>query len=141
MVPDRNNPAKTRAVVRALFDMQDSQVPLKDLIRAADTAISQYQRGEGITDFRAREGFTHPDFVEAAEMLAERFRVMLFEDEEMTDKVTDLATEIYTGGLDELSDEDIHQWESMAWGVVLSMVRPLIMRVLDTGDWNPEKED
>ena len=143
MQPWRDNPKRVNAVNRAIWTLSEEIIPLNHVIRAADTAIAEYQRGDGVTDPRARDMFTHPDMIEAAEMLAERIRVMLFEDEELADKIPDLACEFarIPMGDDDFDSEAVLMWEDMVTAVLHALARPMILRVLDTGDWNADREE
>jgi hypothetical protein len=136
--------AKRDSINRALFDLGDEDIPIKHAIMVAEATITQYQRGASLEDPLTREMFTDPDIAEVAEELAERVRSLLFEDEGWMDKVTDLAVDqarLDLGDTDEaleLGPGHAMEWENRVTEVIMAMVRPLILRVLDTGDWRPD---
>jgi hypothetical protein len=136
--------AKRDSINRALFDLGDEDIPIKHAIMVAEATITQYQRGASLEDPLTREMFTDPDIVELAEDLAERVRSLLYEDEGWMDRVTDVAVDsarLDLGDTDEVLEMNPEQciaWENRVTEVVMAMVRPLILNVLDTGDWRPD---
>lgn len=88
---------------------------------------------------------THPDFQVLLEKIAERVRALLMEqDDGIEDDLVDLCVEVFAAeGVDptETPTEWLSELEDQVWKVLLLRLRPLIIKILVTGDWKEKEED
>jgi hypothetical protein len=101
-----------------------------------------------------REIRTDPDVRERVEEIAEKIRAMLFDGDDILEDFTEEQAENHFPSLREAhvwADEDVSPEEfqrrsdvamsmmcdlqNFVWGEMLAMLKPLVIRVVNTGDW------
>ena len=109
--------------------------------RRDDQAINGVRRQLARQELR-----TNPDLIELAEKMAERVRVMLFgDDEEVLDKIEDLACDEFAAEMEQYDGDAAMEVKyhdeaiEIVTQVLFEKVKPLIHRVIETGDWNPNR--
>lgn len=92
-----------------------------------------------LTQDQKKELETDPDLVELVQDVAERIRVMLFEeDDEVVDRLEDITSNHFPDVFEEEHDRDFIVRSDQVGEVYLRMLTPLVHRVLDKGDWRDE---
>jgi hypothetical protein len=88
---------------------------------------------------------TNPDLQELADDIAEKFRIALYEgDEDVEDRVIDLAADFYPDGvIEELEIEEDSKLliaaEEKVWDVLRHILIPRVIRVIKKGDWRVDE--
>jgi hypothetical protein len=90
---------KIEAMQRALWALKDTaKVSVSEAFQVSSHTIDAYRRGAGLNmNPLARDLFTDPDVVELAENIAERIRIIFDADEDIDNRISDIAVDHLSG--------------------------------------------